>query len=673
MKTGFYTRLAWDGIRKNKRLYFPYILTGSVMVTMFYILGYLAESPALSGFSGGSVIMSIMPLGSAVIGIFSLLFLFYTNSFLIRQRYREFGLYNVLGMDKRNISRIMFREALTVGTMAIGSGLIIGVALSKTAELGLFNLAGLKINYRFSVGVKALWQTALVFAAIYFVLLLNSLIKVKLSKPLELMKAGRVGEKIPKRTWIYTVIGVIFLGSAYYLAISIKEPLAALSVFFAAVVLVIGGTYMLFMSGSVVLCRLLQKNKKYYYSPNHFVSVSSMVYRMKRNGAGLASICILLTMVLVMISSTASLYFGSEDALDTRYPKGVNIKLSYNTADGISDENAEHIEDIIIKNSAEYVRLSRIRTGSVPGLINDDGITVNYDPDMDFSLSTYNNIGYLSVISLDDYNSMSENAETLGDGECLIYYPRGKYTADTFTVENGKPYKVKKVLGSFISSGDGNSALIVPTVYMVVKDFAKFAEPMESLKNSDGDPMIVFNLLYGFDMESADSEMSAASAIKNAFRNENFADGERYSVESRESNRADFFQTFGGLFFLGIMLSIVFLLAAVLIIYYKQISEGYEDRSRFEIMKKVGMTKRDIRKSINSQILTVFFSPLVFAGIHMCFAFPFIWKMLIMFNLSNMPFIIAVMAVCFAVFGLFYALVYKITSNSYYAIVNDKK
>lgn len=675
MRVGFYPKLALNGIRKNKRLYLPYILTGSLMVMMFYIMSFLAESPSLSKMSGGSVLRQILPLGSVIIGIFSLLFLFYTNSFLIRQRYREFGLYNILGMDKRNISRIMIWESLMVGAAAIMSGLLAGIVLSKAAELVLLNLLHMEVTFKLAIGARSLSQTAIVYGIIYLLLLCNSLIKVKRSKPLELMQSGRVGERIPKRIWINAIAGISFLAIAYYLAVSIEEPLTALVVFFIAVVLVIGATYLLFMSGSVVLCRLLQRNKRYYYKPNHFVSVSSMVYRMRRNGAGLASICILLTMVLVMISSTASLYFGSEDSIHSRYPNGVNITVTVDDINGFGDEDIAILQDIVEEKSGNKEIGKYFRTGEVAGLFTGDGIIINHNSVTSFDLSTYDNVGYLQVIPLEDYNRMTGLNETLGEDECMLYCIRTEYTSDTFAVANGKPYKVKKVLKEFFSDGELNM-LIVPSICLVVDDFDAFVEPILPQKAENGSPMLQLEWKCGFDMESPESEIAAADAIKDAFHTlhiEGSSSISSYNVESREENREDFFHTFGSLFFLGIMLSIVFILAAVLIIYYKQISEGYEDKSRFDIMQKVGMTKRDIRKNINSQVITVFFSPLALAGIHLAFAFPFVWKMLMLFNLRNMPLVIVSTLICFAIFGLFYALVYKITSNTYYGIVSGGK
>lgn len=675
MKISFYSKLAWEGIRKNKRLYFPYIFTGCVMVMMYYILSSLIESPALAHMPGGSVLMTVLLLGCVVIAVFSLLFLFYTNSFLIKQRYREFGLYNILGMDKRNISKIMVWETLFVAVFAIGFGLIAGIVLSKAAELVLLNLLNMEITYTLSLGLVTLRQATLIYGGIYLLLLLNSLIKVSRFKPLEFMQSSKVGERIPKRNWIFGVAGIILLGVAYYLAASIEEPLAALANFFVAVIMVIIGTYLVFMSGSVVFCKLLQKNKKYYYKSNHFVSVSSMVYRMKRNGAGLASICILLTMVLVMISSTTSLYFGEEDAVKNRCPNDVNITMTFDTIEGISDTNLNMLRDCIRQYSGEDVNLKGVRACEIPGLITQEGITIDTSSHVNFSASTYNNVGYLSVLSIDDYNTMMGTNETLADDECFVYCDRLNYQWDTFTMEYGATYKVKEQLDDFQVDGD-TAAMIMPTVFLVVDDIYVFSEPVKDMKNSNGAPMMMYDWRCGFNVDTADIENETSENLKEMFRNmyiENNDAFYSYSVQSRDAMRASFYDVYGSLFFLGIMLSIVFLLAAVLIIYYKQISEGYEDYSRFEIMQKVGMTKKDIRKSINSQMLTVFFLPLILAGIHLTFAFPFISKILMLFAMDNIILSVIVNLICFVVFGLFYVLIYKITSNSYYSIVSGRK
>ncbi len=676
MKSNLYPKLAWNGICKNKRLYLPYILSGSVMVMTYYILCSFFESPALSQMAGGSVLWAVLVMGCVVIAFFSILFLFYTNSFLIRQRYREFGLYNILGMDKRNIGRIMVWENLFVALCAIGTGLTVGVMLSKAAELLLLNLLNLEITYSLHLGHKALCQTSMIYSGIYFGLLLNSLMKVRRTKPLELMRTDKMGERIPKYNWVFGIAGIALLGGAYYLSVTSREPLAALNNFFIAVLMVIAGTYLLFISGSVVFCRLLQKNKKYYYKANHFVSVSSMVYRMKRNGAGLASICILLTMVLVMISSTTSLYIGEEHALNVQYPNDISITLTFDNADGINDENLAAIREKIRQSGKTDADLIGTRVYEIPGLITQDGIIIDSSNHTDYSVSKYYNLlGYLSVISTEDYNNMSGANATLADDECLLYCDRLSYHWDTFTMEYADTYRVREHLKEFWTDNESYIS-ILPTVHLVVNDVYAFSEPIKDMKNSNGDPMMTYLWRCGFDVDTAEAELAAATAIRELLldmREEGTKSIRSHNIASRNDMRKEFYDLYGSLFFLGITLSIVFLVAAVLIIYYKQISEGYEDQRRFEIMQKVGMTRRDIRRSINSQMLTVFFLPLFFAGCHIAFALPFIVEMLLLFGMNDAFVTVLVSIACFSAFGMFYAIVYKATSNAYFSIVSGAR
>lgn len=667
MKLNIYPKIAFGGISKNKRLYIPYIMTGTVTVMMFYILGFLMETPALEEMGGGSVLMSILPFACGVIAVFSLIFLFYTNSFLVKQRYRELGLYSVLGMNKHNISVVMAYETLFSAIAAISAGLLAGIVLSKAAELVLLNMLNMDISFEMSVGVISLRNTVLVFSAIYFLLFANSVIKVRRSKPLELMQSKNVGEKIPRHTWIFAVMGALCLGTAYVLAVSIKEPVTALFWFFAAVILVIIGTYLLFISGSVALCLLLRKNKKYYYKAEHFVSVSSMTYRMRRNGAGLASVCILLTVVLVMLSSTASLYFGEEDALQNRYPNGVNIKIYYNSIDGISNENLDKLKNDIEVYSKDS-DIGGMRTCAAAGMFTDNGIIIDYT---DVEYVNYDKVGYLFAIPLEDYNRVTGENKTLEGDECFICDERLKTNWNTFEVEYGNTYKVKETVEGY--RGDADSlAMTMPSVYIIVEDIYAFAQPIADMKNASGYSMLEYIWSYGFDAVNAAAELDARDGIEKIIKDigDNGDIISTFYVKSREEQREDFFEMYGSLFFIGIMLCVVFLFAAVLIIYYKQISEGYEDRERFGIMRKIGMTDGDIRKSINSQMLTVFFMPLVMAGIHLAFAFSFVSKILTLFMFDNTALNIAVNAACFAVFGLLYTVVYKITSRAYYGIVS---
>lgn len=673
MKTHLYSKLACEGIRQNKRLYIPYILTGSLMVMMYYIIEFLSVSPALSGMKGGATLSILLPLGSWVIAIFSVIFLFYTNSFLLRQRNKEFGLYNILGMDKKNIRKIMVWENGVVAMIAIIAGLLLGISFSKLAEAGLVNLLGLGVNYRLNISGGCLWKTVVLYLGIYLSLLCNSVLRVNCLNPLQLLQSSRVGEKAPKANWVFAFIGVVLLGVAYYMAVSIESPLQALVLFFIAVIMVIIATYLLFGAGSVALCKILQKNKKYYYKANHFVSVSSMVYRMKRNGAGLASICILSTMVLVMISGTSTLYIGAEDNLRTMYPYSLEMRVRFKELEHFTGENFATLRGVCKDIPTKYGE-NELKTLSTSGMLVNGNLITDSGNRMNLAnVNSYDSLCEVLYYSLEDYNRLEGKTETLEEGECLIYCDGMAWEFEKFTVDGDVPLKVKKVLDEFSLTDSAALASIVPCVYLVIEDMEGYAKPMLSKVNVNGEPAFYLYWQYGVHTElSSDENMDAMKNMRAALGEISSAGtmDMTYSVECQDFLRNEFFELYGGLFFLGIILSTLFLFATVLIIYYKQISEGYEDQARFEIMQKVGMTKQEIKKSVNSQILTVFFLPLVFAGLHLSFAFPIVWRLLQLFSMRNLSLMIVVTLGCFLVFGVFYGVVYKVTAGAYYKIVS---
>ena len=671
MKLGFYPKLAWDGIRKNKRLYIPYILTCVGMVMMYYIILFLGQSPTILALPGGVPIVAMLQLGSWIIAFFSALFLFYTNSFLIRRRKKEFGLYNILGMGKRNISKILFWETLIISAIALLLGLTIGVILSKLFELLMLNLTASQINYEFTISFQSLLKTALVFGVIFILIFLNALRQISLSNPVNLLRGENIGEKPPKANWFMSVCGLVLLTIAYYLAVTQENPVKALGIFFVAVLLVIAATYLLFISGSVALCQLLQKNKKFYYKAKNFVSVSSMSYRMNRNGAGLASICVLLTMVLVMLSGTTAMFVGTEDSLHARYPNDINMEVNISSQSEVREQEIQQhyhaIQTILdehhVEAHSEYDCLTAETSGVlVDGVLYSDGQSAAVFNTVDFS-----NVVLAFFGPISDYNRMMGENVTLEDGEVLIYPFRTEYTAPTFQVSGGTEYKVKAVADKFVYNGEA-AMTIMPSIFIFVPDFDAAVTELGTIEGFTEGTNLQYQWRYGIDLDIPEEEQEQIyQQLKNTecFNSVN--------IEWMAGNRDDFYSLYGGLFFLGIILSIVFLTAAVLIIYYKQISEGYEDQARFEIMQKVGMTKKDIRKSINAQMLMVFFMPLLIAGVHLCFAFPIIRRLLLMFNLWNTGILIATTVVCYLIFGLFYALVYRITSNAYYAIVSGAK
>lgn len=682
MRAGLYPKLALTGIKKNGRLYIPFILTCIVMSAMHYIIVFLSKSGILEGMSGGGTMQAMLDFGGWVMALFSLIFLFYTHSFLIRRRKKELGLYNILGMGKRNIGMIMLWENLITAFLSLGAGIGAGIGLSKLAELGFLNILKKEINYSFSISSEAAVRTLAVFGAVFLLIFINSLMQIKLTNPAELMRSESTGEKPPKANRLLGSIGLVILAAAYYIAVTIKEPLGAFTWFFGAVLMVIAATYILFISGSVVLCRILQKNKSYYYKANHFVSVSSMAYRMKRNGAGLASICILITMVLVMISSTACLYFGAEDSIHTRYSRDVAADVEFEIPGSMSDENVSVLRSEFAsaasENSVDQNNILDYRYGVISGLLK-DGILETDVKDANilaFGVNTYADVNQVYMIPLEDYNRVMGTDETLEKSQVMIYSAKEEYPENTFTIKDGNSFEVKKVLEDFLDNGTSEID-VISALYVVVPDLGESLGKIPELADYNGDAAMKFHWYYGYDSDAGkENEEAAAQQTETAVREffiDNYDGSCSYSVECLEANRDDFYSTFGTLFYMGILLSVVFIFAAVLIIYYKQISEGFEDKARFEIMMKVGMTRKDIRKSVNSQMLTVFFLPLVTAVVHTSFAFPMVRKLLLLFNLNNLHLFLTTYGLSILVFGILYAVVYKITSNAYYSIVSGRE
>ncbi len=673
MKVGFYPKLAASGIRKNKRMFIPFILTCTGMVMMFYIIMFLAVSNVLDSLIGAETLRQIFALGSWVIAVFAAIFLFYTNSFLIRRRKKEFGLYNILGMGKRNIAWLLLWETLIIAVISIGAGLVAGIAFSKFAELGMVNIMHGDVTYNLSISFLAIKRSVQVFGVIFLLLLLHSIRQVRFASAISLMRSENTGEKPPKGNWVIGILGILLLAVAYYLAVTIKDPITAILTFFAAVIMVIVGTYLVMISGSVLFCQLLQKKKNYYYKPNHFVSVSSMVYRMKRNGAGLASICILATMVLVMMASTACLYFGQESSIRERYPRDINMVFHFRDSSDLSDTHIQGLKegldeeiksrDITMENDYCY------RSIHISGVLKGNTVQLNKFDATDILTQ----MRLIYFVPLSDYNNMVDAKETLEDGEALIYTYRGSYDNDTIAISDYVTFKIKRHLDDFLSNGD-SAMNMLDSIAIVVPDYESVLQKMINMADFKGDQLLQLRWEYHFDTTlTPDEQISLYNDLCEKVTDSATKEQLGYKsvdIESQENERADFYGLFGALFYIGIILSLVFILAAVLIIYYKQISEGYEDQSRFEIMQKVGMTKRDIRKTINSQLLTVFFLPLLFAVMHIAFAFPIIRKLLLCFNLNNVPLFAVTTAISIVVFALFYTIVYRLTSNVYYKIVS---
>ena len=474
MKNGLYTKLALTGVKKNRKLYLPYMLTCIGMVMMCYIVSFLQYSPVFGSLPGGDTVQTFLMMGFGVMCVFSLLFLFYTNSFLIRRRKTEFGLYNILGMGKKNLALVLGIETLLIALITLAAGLFCGILFSKLAELGIVKILGGTADFSFHIDLQSIRDTLLLFVVIYTLLYLNTLRQLHLTNPIELLHSENAGEKPPKGNALVAIFGAVLLIAAYVLAVSIEDPIAAMIWFFVAVIMVILATYLLFISGSVTICRLLQKNKKYYYKTNHFISVSSMRYRMKRNGAGLASICILCTMVLVMVSSTVCLYIGKEDSLRMRYPRNYNLNVSVESLDMLHGEpvrqSLDALDSICENHGYAPTNVLSYPTAAFAGLIQNDRILLEVPESVD-QLMDIENLWQFFIISLEDYNRLMGASETLADDEVMVYTTKDQtYDAPTLTIGTGEPLKVKKQAESFVDNGV-DAMQVIASLYIIVPDF----------------------------------------------------------------------------------------------------------------------------------------------------------------------------------------------------------
>lgn len=642
MNKFLYPKLAWMNIKKNKQTYMPYILTCIGTMMMFYVMHAISLNDGLLNMPNSMSLQSILSMGVVVILIFSVIFLLYTNSFLIKRRKKELGLFNVLGMERKHIAWVLFFETLFTSLISLAFGLFGGIILNKLMFVLLLRLLKFDIPLGFELDMASIEFTAQCFSLIFILTLICNLVQIWMSKPIELLKGGQVGEKEPKTKWISAIIGVLSLGIGYGIALSVETPLAAIPLFLVAVIFVMIGTYELFTAGSIVVLKLLRKNKKIYYKKHNFIAISGMMYRMKQNAKGLANICILSTAVIVMLSTTVSLYVGMEESLHTQYPQDVFLR-----GNDVNDEKINRINQILDDKVNEYqIKLKdefHYKSKSMMATLKDG----NYALGQNISSDSYS----FGFISIDDFNRLEQTDIQLSVDEVLIFSISGTYGKDSIMINN-QVYQIKQEFDE-VSFQPKQENSLFPVYLLIVNDIQIFGE--EDVYYS-----------VGFNVDNTDEvSVEFVDSLNTEFRLNSI---DAY-VSGAASSRADFLMTYGGLFFLGIFLGTLFLMATVLIIYYKQVSEGYDDKERFEIMQRVGMSKQEIRKTIRVQILMVFFLPLIFMMIHIAFAFPIITKLLALFGLMNTQLFLAATIGTIVIFASIYALIFNLTAKTYYKIV----
>lgn len=662
----FYPKLALTNIEKNKQTYLPFVLMSMLTIMLFYMMDSLIENTTIKNMNGGENVQAMLKIGMWVCIIFSVIFLFYINSFLIKRRTKEFGLYNILGMEKRHIARMMFYETLYVAVAGIVGGIITGIVFNKLIFLLLMKLLKVDSIPKYQLPFQSVTKTIIFFGAEFLLILIYNILKVHLTKPVELLKGDKIGEKEPKAKWIIALIGVVTMGAGYTFALTAKDPIKAFTLFLFAVVLVIIGTYMLFISGSIVLLKLLKKNKKFYYNPKHFTVISGMIYRMKQNAVGLANICILSTMVLISVATSASLYVGINGSIRSSCPRDISVSAYYNkndkrqiVRDGIDRINKEN--NIDAKDEFEYENVTEIYNVQEKGVfIRENGYNG--------SLMSSDNEVYFMTMTTDEFNRITGLSESISDTQAIIY-AEDDIIDDTITfidgnmkskldiakrLDNIDEYKEKiGYLGYFEGVGIASKfVILVINDYDLIYEFPENKAYYYSINYNTGlskdENEKIIGDIYDYEWSKNDINVRA---------------NEIYDV--RESME----QLYGGFLFIGIFVGILFLMATTLIIYYKQVSEGYEDKQRFEILKKVGMSDKEVKRTIKNQIVLVFFLPVIVSAIHVAVSFRIIKIILSMLSMGESPMYLLCTIVTMVVFCIIYTIVYGITAKTYYRIV----
>lgn len=673
MHKGIFSRLAKQNIRNNKSTYIPYMITCIFCIAMIYMMEFLRDCPTLDqAVRQADEVRMIVFTGEIVVEIFCIIFLIYSNSFLMKRRQKEIGLYNILGLERNHIGIVMFLETIITSIGSLAGGIAAGIIGSKLALLLLLKLLHIPSVLGFYISVKGIFTCLFMFGIVFLMILFLNLAKIHLSRPVELLRGNNIGEKEPAAKWLMALIGFICLGAGYYLAVTTESPIKAITIFLLAVILVMAGTYLLFTAGSIVILKFLRRRKSFYYRTGNFISISGMLYRMKQNAIGLASICILSTGVLLMISMTVSIYFGMNDIMLNRYPYDVDMSVT-----SISEDECqtaiEAFEKAIADNKVPVEK-------SVEEIYLDIVCSKNGDQILIKPANTIRNSDSVLVLSLlnqAEYERLTGISANLNDGEIFAWYP-STVQKDSVTVDETE-FTVKKWLDKNpLTCGEdavSDNAVLVVTD----EDFKKFdemrTEMYKGVSSAPAGEDLTLHLgldITGSETDKIDFGTPVMEAVKDLRKNGGLSENSWITSGIRQQEYESYYADNGSLLFIGIFLGSLFLMGTAMIIYYKQISEGYEDQKRFEIMQKVGLSRREVRSSVRRQILMVFFLPLLMAMLHITMAFPMIRRMLLLFGMTNTKLFIGCTAGTVLIFAVVYGLIYLMTARSYYHIVERK-
>lgn len=640
MNKFFFSKLALRNLKSNKQIYFPYIFASIATVAMFYMMVALMGNEFIQ--TRSDTLSTLFTLGAVVVGAFSFIFILYTNSFLIKRRKKEIGLYAILGMKKSHVSKILTIESITTSFFSIVIGLIVGHLLGELTFL-ILNYAlkfGIKMSFPFTIMATAI--TIGLFVLIFLITLIYNITQVTFSNPIQLIKGKQTGEREPKSSILLFILSLLLIGSGYWMSVAIDNPLDAILYFFLAVVLVIAGTYFLFIAGSIFILKALKKNKALYYRPSPFISISGMLYRMKQNAVGLANITILATMVIIAVSTTAAIFIGTQDTLEVRFPYE-NQRTYYKTVD--LEEQLDAIKKETVTSGLKVTETEMYTYYNLFPLIEKNEMVIG---ETDFSKRIPDTV---QLLVREDYERIADQAIELKSNEVLLFDLNNTFDFSTLLIGD-TTYQIKSKIENPLKMDESQS----PNMIVVVDS----KEVVESIIATDlevrgieipivSDAVLSWNTTGTQEQKKDYSNKIAASDSDNSY------------FDSKELLREEWYSMNGGFLFLGIFLGLLFTFGAALITYFKQVSEGYDDREKFQIMQKVGLDKQMIRKTTRLQIIWMFLLPLIIAVIHVIFAFPIIQKLLLIFSVVNTALIFWCFIGVIVGFSLIYWIIYQVT------------
>lgn len=657
----FFSKLAFRNLKSNRQIYLPYLIASVCTVAMFYIIVSLQTNEFVR--TRSDILTSLFGFGAVIVGIFSLIFILYSNSFLIKRRMKEIGLYAILGLEKRHVAKVLLFEVAATTMVSLISGIAIGYVFGQVVFHGLSYFLDLPVVMEYTTSLETVLLTSGLFVLIFSLALLYNLSRVTFSKPIELLKGGREGEKEPRGSILLFILSIIFLATGYWISLTVQDPISAMAFFFLAVILVILGTYLFFTSGTLFILKALKKNTSFYYRPKNFIQVSGMMYRMKQNAVGLANITILITMVIIAIATTFTIYSNTEETLVVRFPKEHRISSfdSTTSSQEAADEVLEIAQSEASNNNVEVRDFMSYQKQEFFGNIEEE----QFFPSMDY---THTDTEMLLLIALEDYIEVTDQSLELESNEAYIFSDDASNLPETLQI-GAENFEIDELneLATEIKEMEELNVNLIDTLVLILPNrelLLTLSEDMQEMYSEFNVSPVATVIAWDTGGDSIDKE-NYTSELSEVFQETS------YIYRSRISSRQEWYTTNGGFLFLGIFLGFLFLLGTILITYFKQVSEGYDDHDKFKIMQQMGLDKEMILKTTRAQVIWMFFLPLIVATVHILFAFPILSEMLQSFGIINNQRILIVIAIVIFAFSLLYWTIFRITSRVYYSIIKE--